>query len=358
MKTKTIILSCILLLSAISAFCRSELPESERKINKTFQVSNNAQLQVSNKYGNITIVTWNKNEINFDVQIIGRANRPEDAKQMADRVDIRFTQTGNMILAETIFNEIRNIRSNNQGSEVHYTISLPSSVTMDLNNKYGNIQLENTPQPFTCDVKYGNLWANQLTGRKNQIVCKYGNVKIGTLSQGEITLGYGNLGLEKTNTLNLETSYSKVKIETVSTLNATSKYDNYDLGTVDEMKLTSGSYGNFYIMKLSKAFNASSIRYGKIRISEIATDFESIDINAGYTNINLGVSKQSSFTADLTTKYGEIDINRQFDISRLKYSDQKEDRYTRSAKGIIGTQTNPKAHITISNTYNNINISD
>ena len=353
---KSIILSCLLLCYALTAFCSPDINRVERKINKSFQISKEAQLQVSNKYGNITIVTWNKNEINFDIQIVGKADRADDAQKLADRADIKFSQTGNMVSAETIFSEIKNIRGN-QSTEVNYTISLPESVSMDLNNKYGNIQLENTSQKFTCNVKYGNLWANLLTG-KSSIDCKYGNIKAVQITTGNITLGYGNLSVDKADDLIVSTSYSKVKIGSINKLDATSKYDNYDMGTVGSMKLTSGSYGNFYLAKLTGSFVAPDIRYGKIRIPEIASDFDNIEINAGYTNIKLGISKQASCKADFSTRYGDIDISKQLDTSKLKFSDKEESRYTRTATGIIGSSSNPKSTLKVYNTYNDINIGE
>lgn len=353
MKSKKITLTCSLLLIALAAFCNPDLQEIRRKVTKTFQVGSNAELKVENKYGHINIIEWNKNEISFDIEIIGKASDNEDAKLMADRIDINFNQTGNIVSAETIFKEVK-VRSNNRGTEIHYTINVPSSVMMSLINKYGNIKLEKTAQPFKCELKYGNLIAGQLTGKSNDIQCKYGNLTISEISSATITLGYGKIDVDKAGELSLTSAYSKIKMEQVSTFNASSRYDQYDLGIVKDFKLSEGSYGDFSIMRLDNLLDAPSIRYGKIRIFGIASGFETININSTYTNIKLQVSPKLCFQTKLTTRYGDIDISKQLDTSKLNWKKEEGERFVQSASGIIGSQSNPKARITINTTYDSI----
>ena len=94
---------------------------------------------------------------------------------------------------------------------------------MNLTNKYGNIQLDETTQPFRADVKYGNLYAAALKGTDNEITIKYGNVELSESEKLSLNIGYGNARMDKMTSLNLISAYSKFNIGTVGSIEMTSK---------------------------------------------------------------------------------------------------------------------------------------
>lgn len=347
MKTKTLLLTAILFLLSLSVWA---IEEVKRTISKEFSVSANDEVIVSNKYGNLTISEWGKNKVSFTVEITGRGEKAKIAQEMADRVSVNFNKNGRKISAETVFQE-KNFSCNNCGTTVNYTINVPTDVYLNLMNKYGNIALNRTDRSFRCELKYGNLTANQLLGESNTIIVKYGNVSLDEAHDIDLEIKYGNLTLEKVKTLKFVSGYSNSKIGSIDKIDLTSKYDNFKIKSLGQLNMTTG-YSNFDIGELKKSFIASEIRYGQVRIEKIATDFNEINIEASYTPIRLGITPQHSFQAKLYNRYGNIKTNGlTFQNVNL---DDEDDRYSKSISGTAGPSASPSAKITISDRYADI----
>lgn len=326
--------------------------EVKRQITRQFKVSKNAELTITNKYGNITINVWNRDEIDFNIEITGHGDSEKIAQQMADRVSVNFNKTGNRVSAETVFEQQRNFNCNNCGSTVNYTVNLPASVILNLNNKYGNIHLDETAQPFTAEVKYGNIYANRLSGPTNTVTLKYGNIELREASKMTMEIKYSNARIDRIGELKMECAYSKLRSEEIGKADISSKYDKFTIDRIKEFTVTSG-YTDFTIGTLSGSFDAESLRYCKVKIDNIAPDFNFINISAGYTPIRLGVGTNLNARLDLTTSYGNIKTNG-LSLSYVTLGD--EDRYTKSIKGIIGTEKEPRSTIKIKDTYSDITL--
>jgi hypothetical protein len=73
----------------------------ERSIKKSFNVSANATLKVDNTYGNLNIITWNENRIEFEIIIKVTGNNAEKVEERLNEIDIEFSSTKNLVTAIT-----------------------------------------------------------------------------------------------------------------------------------------------------------------------------------------------------------------------------------------------------------------
>lgn len=347
MKTKTLVLTAILFLLSVSV---RAIEEVKRTISKEFTVSADDEVFVNNKYGTLTISEWKKNKVSFTIEITGQGEKAQIAQEMADRVSVDFNKTGKKISAETVFKE-KNFNCNNCGTTVNYTINVPTDVYLNLTNKYGNIVLNRTNRSFQCNLKYGNLTANELLGASNNVTVKYGNANIDEAYDLNLDIKYGNLTLEKVKTLKYVSGYSNSKIGSADQIELTSKYDNFKIKKLGKMNMNTG-YSNFDIGELKESFIVSDIRYGKVKIDNIAPDFSEISIEAAYTPIRLAFTPQHNFQAKLYNRYGNIKTNGLtfHDVSL----DGEDDRYAKNITGIAGSSSSPKSKVTISNRYADI----
>lgn len=305
------------------AFTNAAEKEHKREITKEFSVNSSPNLGINNKYGNIRIIEGKENKITFKIEIIGKGKNEKLAKEYAETVSIDFSQNGNTVTAET---KLKSINCNNCGRSIHYTVIAPKSAIMDLENKYGNIYLDDVITPLDVELKYGDLHA-------------------GTLADTDLDIKYGKATIKSCTKLDLDSKYSGLKIDKVETLKVDSKYDNFAIGTVSDFSLETG-YTDVKIEKLAKRIVAN-IKYGKLNISEVATNFSEIKIDAGYSRLNIGLTKNHSFKAVLHTKYGNIRAN------NLTFNDvtlKKEDALV----GTAGSNNNPSASVTISASYGDI----
>jgi hypothetical protein len=339
----------LLLVSALGWCSEGKGMEIKRVVSRQFQVSKGAKLEIDNKYGNIVLNLWNRDEIDFSIEITGKGKNEEVAQEMADRVSIDFNKNGNSVYAQTVFAPMRFKSCNSCGTSVHYTVNIPADLYLELTNKYGNIYLEKATMPFRTDLKYGNLEAGSLLSDDNRINLKYGNMELQETQGLTLDAAYSKLKIGKAAVLNLTTAYSSLRSEEIGTWRLASRYDNFTVGKVGSLS-SSLAYSNFHLKYLKTECTISDIRYGKVSIEEIARDFSSIDISAAYTTVRLGIDEQSNFRADLSTRYGNIQTG------HLTLQDVRlgNERYSKSLTAIMGSDKNPGASVRITNSYADI----
>jgi hypothetical protein len=306
-----------LLLSATLPALYATSKEYKREITKEFEVGSAPSLHISNKFGNIRIIEGTENKIMFKIEITGNGETETVARQNAESVTVDFSRQGDRISAETV---LKSINCSSCGRTIHYVVVAPASVTMNLENKYGNIHLDNAVKPLKVDLKYGNIQANSLTS-------------------AVIDLKYGAATIQTCEALKIDNMYSKLNIGKVQTLVVDSKYDDIRIGTVTNFRLST-AYSHVKIDRLEESLVAENFNYCTLDIPEVATTFSKIKIDAAYTQIKIALNKTHNYNADLHVKYGHI----------------KKDGTTLSAD-FLSTSGNPSetaATVEISASYGNI----
>ena len=300
------------------------LKEFKREVTKEYSVGANPALQIENKYGNIRIVEGTDNKITFKIEITGKGTTDALAKEYAEAVSIDFSQADDRITAKTVLKEIN---CNNCSRETHYTVVAPKSVTINLENKYGNIYLENAVKPMKVDLKYGNMEAN-------------------TLNNIDIDIKYGNITINTCEDIKIDCGYSKIKIGKANHLTTDSKYDDFQIGTISDINMNT-KYTKVKIDKLNTSFVCNDFKYCSLDVSEIAPQFSRIKIDAGYSTIKLALDNRHSFKANLSTRYGNIKTG-SFSMSNTQTA-----RNTQSYSGTMGSG-NPSATVDITASYGDI----
>jgi hypothetical protein len=320
------VIFAILLSLSFSMVNAKSQEEYKREITKDFSVGSEPNLHINNKYGNIRIVEGPENKITFQIEITGKGKTKALAKNYAESVSVDFSATGNQVSAVT---NLPSINCSDCGRTIHYVVVAPKSVKMNLENKYGSINLNNVIKPLTVDLQYGSLDANTLTSAK-------------------IDLKYGQITIQASEQLVLDCKYSQISLGKMKTLTIDSKYDNINVESVSDFQLRTG-YTNVKIGKLQKSFVCNELKYGKFSISEVAPDFSRIKIDAAYTDVKIPLDSNFSFKTNLSTKYGEIHADK-LTFNKVSMSKNKSSFFS----GTVGKDSNPSATVDISVSYGNI----
>lgn len=353
MNTKFSAFFVLLLFVSLNAFCIRPTKEVKRVITQNYVLTNDDYyVNIENKYGHITIVEWNKPEIDFSVEITGKGEDQATAQTMAGRATVNFNQSDKRISARTVFDN-KSYRCKNCGTTVHYTIRVPKNIYFNLTNKYGDIYLGTAYRDFHTEVKYGKINIQQLQGNHNKIVLKYGKINLQSVSKLELNMAYSHATIDTVEDFSLTTSYSDLKAGKISHFTLQSKYDKITVNTLDNASVST-AYSNFNIGDLSRNFLISEIRYGKICIERLAPDFENIRIDASYTPVYIGLikGKEYNFNVDFSTRYGKIKTH-DLIFHDVQLGD-KEDRSTNSFKGRLGKKSDSLIQIT--NNYADITL--
>ena len=242
-------------------------------------------MQVDNRYGNITVTHWSKSEVSIRVVIEAKARNDEKAQAIIDRVNIRMEKMGNTVSAVTSLRSQNGNGGSNESFTINYYVNMPSELTCDLTQKYGNIIM---PANNISDVDNATL---------DLAYCGKSSIRNG--SQLNIDSKYSNLSLGNVRKMNTEAKYGDIHI------------DRLDNGYM-ELK-----YGNCKIDELKQGITVDELSYSTLTIKDLASNFDKVNVDARYGNLNIYIDVNASFRVVANNmKYGNCKVQGGFSIQR------------------------------------------
>jgi hypothetical protein len=348
----------ILTLIASVTFSISAQDEFKKNITKSFQLNENSKLNVNNKYGNIDVRDWDKNEVKIDVEIIIQDLNQTKAEEALRNVDIEFSIVDNEIIIKTNYNDNffnilgKNNHSENKKFEVNYKISLPPSLSVKIENKYGDLFISKLNSTSYLDVSYGNLKANELFSNSQEVMSEvnlaYSKGNIEKCKWLKLNLKYSRLSIEESKALIVISKYSKLFVQKGSSIVCESKYDTYEVGGLANF-VTNAQYSNFTFDAIVKKISLNT-KYSDVRVLDIPSSFESIDIENSYGTINLGLAADASYQLDGYAKYAKIEYPGGFKINEFQENNEFK------VEGIVGKETGSLPKININTKYGGVKL--
>lgn len=287
----------------------------QKSIKKTFIVNSNAGIDVDNKYGSISVSTWDEDKIDIDISIKVTGPNENWVNERLNSIDVDITALKSMVTAVTkLGSSSLKSKGSNNSFEINYVIKIPKNGTVKLMNKYGNITILTLDGASDITCKYGKVTAGKLNNTNNRFQIEYcQNSTIDYIKNGTIEARYSGLKINDSGNLNLDTNYTDLVVAEGQNI----KYDcNY--GTLKFQKINSfsgsGNYLTISIAEISNNVNVDAT-YSKINISTITSKANNININTGYTDVSLGYDTNYAFDFDINTKYGNIKSDNSLDVS-------------------------------------------
>jgi len=219
----------------------------ERNISKTYPSSGNT-LNIDNQFGTVKIVTWDKNEIKVDIHIEASSTVKENAEKTFERMDVEDKQDGKNIYFKTTFEKNKtkeNISCNNCNNtmSVDYTIQLPSSTPLNIENSFGSIEIPDYNGPVSIDSKYGHLTAGKIA-KPQDVTVEFGRADIKSIGNTDLTFKYSSITIDNLSgncTLNMSfCGYSKITLD--NSLTGLTVKDSYSSVHLDPAPNLSASY--------------------------------------------------------------------------------------------------------------------
>lgn len=279
----------------------------EKTIKKEFSVNADAALNVSNSYGNLEITTWNENRTVIEVHIVTNGDNEEKVQQKLDEITVEFSANASLVTAVTKFKNRKSSwslfgsKNNNVHMKINYTIKLPVTNTVDLDNDYGTITLNKLEGKAKISCDYGQLIIGELLADNNSLNFDYTNKStISYMKSGKINADYSGFNLEKAGTLELNADYTTSRIEEVADLNY-----NCDYGTVEIDKGVNIVGRGDYVSNRFGILNGSldlTNNYGSIVVGKLSGSSNNVTIKAEFTGIKLGFESNYNFNFTLDLK--------------------------------------------------------
>jgi len=316
----------------------------QKNIAKAYTVSKTCIVQVTNKYGDIQIVPWEKDSVVFSIDIKATDKKEADAVQTLSSVDVEFTNTPYYLIAKTVFKNSKNqvltdlsdyansLLNLGKNVEINYIMYVPQTTALKIENKFGNIYTTNHSASVEFILSNGDFKANDLTGSSTKIDLTFGNGTANTITNGKLTIGYSDFDIKKAVKLSVESKSAKLTIASVGSLEINSKRDKYYIDTV---KSVTGQSDFSYINAsyLQDSFFIKAL-YGDINLTDISDSLQFLNITSDCTDINLFFRKSSAVSLDLSCK--KTDLSYPSTITGIQKTITNEKTSEFKAAGTLG----------------------
>ena len=297
-----------------------QITEKIKTYSKSYSISANDVLQISNTFGKVVVNTWAKNEFRVDVQMKFAADDKDYVDNMINGSNIIDSKSGSVVSFKTSL-----ARNNNNGDnhiEVNYTVYMPSGNSLEITNKFGDVILPDLSGKVIAKISFGNLLAQQLTNTQNDVQIKFtqdGTSTINLFNGGKLRIAYGRLKAGTLNNVDADFSFSVINVD-----------------------------------KLKNAANFR-VKYGDgVNIGTVDKSVKNIIINASFTSFKLDFKEADNFNFDIVTKLGDFNYNNNIKVTAKTPSDDEHGwSSTKSYKGYIG-KNNSDGKITINASFTDI----
>ncbi|WP_397362906.1 hypothetical protein [Olleya sp. R77988] len=301
----------------------------KKTITKAFTVNSNATLKIANKYGNLDIVTWTGNTIEFEITITTNGNDAEEVQKKLDDIDVEFSATSSLVSAETIIGKKKKnswwswSNNNNVNMKINYVVKMPITNNVNLNNDYGSINLDTLEGHCEINCDYGKITTKELLGDNTNLNFDYSNnCYFEYIKNGKINADYSGFTVAKTKTLGIIADYTKSLVEIAENI----EY-NCDYGSLRVNKLNNiNGNGDYLTVVLGDVYKNVNINadYGSIKIGKMTKNAENITIDSDYVGTKIGIDPEYAFDFEIDLEYGSLkgDNNFEMETKKVQHSDK------------------------------------
>ena len=223
---------------------------------------------------------------------------------------------------------------------------MPTTVDLDLDNKFGDIYLGEIDAKCDINIMHGNLRANRIHKTSN-IEVAYGDVKIKELAAGRLTLKTVEGDILTLGDVQLKSSSSEIYIKKADKIDIDSRSDK-KLRFEEVNRLSGkGLFSKFEIDRLAKSLDLD-MNYGEINAASIPFSFSKINVEGKNTDIFVKFDPGVYLEVDIQAKEEDLSIPADSRSLTKKYTDDKE-KYVH-IKGTLGEKNNYPGYVYI-NSY-------
>lgn len=303
-----------------------------KKTDKTLSFTNEGELYVDNKYGDILINGWERDSISIVLDIKVSHKKLDQAQSLIDRIEPSIKMVGNAtyITSEIIkkngsmiskyFNKANPIELNKSNVQIDYTIYLPSKASIDIKNKFGDVIIDDYNGKLNVTLEHGDIWINNDLNNVS-VNIKFGKLKARGISYANLIVKNGEIDLKSSNNLSVNSSGSNIELGVIDFLDLTSNKDEIEIVSVNDLR---GDYkfSTIHIGNVKDAIDVK-MKVTDFEVAQIATPEAFVYINQESSDITMNINGLAfKFRAYL--KEGVLRIPKTFENIKSEMIDKSE----------------------------------
>ena len=307
MKQRALIFSLLLIFSlSTGTLLSAQIIKKSKQLSRSFPANRNTEIEISNKYGNINIITWEKDSVRFDIELEVKGPKQSKVDKTFNLIDFEFESTKYYTIANTVFvgssfwSDVSDKSSNFFGSKtkvkIVYNVYLPTTINLKISNKYGNIYAKDYNGKLNIELSNGDFKANNLTGYA-AINCEFGMCDIQKIDEGKLNIKYGGAYLEEAEQLNIESKSSEFHFNEIGGMKLNSKRDKFFVAKLGRLE-GSSDFSRLEIESIEEAVDFSA-EYGDIVIRSFGDEVSLFNLKTDDSNVVLHFTDEKQYNLDI-----------------------------------------------------------
>ena len=313
-----------------------------KKISKTYDLSNAGQLHLENKYGDININGWDKDEVSVDITITVNHRKKENAEDLLDRVSPVIQDSDDYVSVKykieeknsgwfaRFIDETNPFDFDKSNLQIDYTINMPMKAELKVTNTFGDVLIEDWSGKLKAQVEHGDIWISENLS-KADITMRHGKLRAKDISYGSIDIRNGDLNIENSKNLRINSSGSDIELNVINSLEL---YSNKDEINIEKVSTIYGTL-KFTTVELNaiKTSVDLNMKIADFRVSGILDPNADIIIEQISSEISLNVT-DFSHRFDATLEQGVVRLPKSYvDIDSKMLDKSKKLREIKASYG-------------------------
>jgi hypothetical protein len=344
MKIRALICSFVLLFTLFSGYSiYGQTVEKSRTIKKTFKVEPGTEIEITNKYGNIHLIPWEKDSVQFNIELLVKGTKDSKVDKSYDFIEFDFKTTEYYIIAQTLFagkssfwSDVSDLTgtifNSSTKTKIDYTVYLPANARLKIMNKYGNIYIADHAGAIDIDLSNGDLKAHNLSGNTS-IKTEFGNTNIWQIDEGNLNISYGEVEIAEAENLTIESKSTRFDIDQVNNLSLNSRRDKFYLKEAGYVNGTI-NFTTIEMDQLSQKINLSA-KYGNVEVKSFSDKVSSFYIDAENADIILHFTDNKQYKIEATVDV-KTEVLYSADIKNITSKEMDGDEELIEVKSTIG----------------------
>lgn len=280
-----------------------QLGTAQERVSKTveerFPLSAAGTLQLENKYGDISVTGWEREEVAVKIDIEVNRRKKDDAKDLLGRIDANIKSSEGFVSITSVvakkntgwfadfFNRTNPIDTDRSRVQINYEVFLPQKAKLKIVNRFGDVLIEDWSGELNTLIEHGDLWIGEDLN-KADVILKFGKLRARNLNYASLNLKNGELDMENAKSLRINGSGTEMQLGNV---NALELYSNKDDITLNEVGTI---YGNvkFSGLALERLVQSAdlTLKIADFKVQQIIEPEAEINLEQESSDISLAVT--------------------------------------------------------------------
>ncbi|MDP4261883.1 MAG: hypothetical protein Q8941_05075 [Bacteroidota bacterium] len=244
------------LLSLTAAISQEDNKKEEPKFKKiktytkSYSLSGNDKVSLSNQFGEMKITTWEKNEVKVDVTITCKSDVEERAQKILDHISIVDSKGASGVYFKTKFDDDKEVGKDDKGKhfnhnesmEINYAVYLPAGNPLNAENQFGKMIIPDYKGEAELASKFGSLEAGRISNAK-KIDVEFGEANIAQVNGGKLAIRFSSGTVNKlSGDVKTDLEFSQVKLNIDNDIKSLELHNSYSTVYLDLNKNLSATY--------------------------------------------------------------------------------------------------------------------